>query len=75
MKISPFLPLALIVAAPAFAQQPIRYDISFDNAVHHEARVEVTFPDLRADTLEVVMSRAVREFREEWLGSHVMVAR
>lgn len=58
MNISPFLPLALIVAAPAFAQQPIRYDISFDNAVHHEARVEVTFPDVRADTLEVVMSRA-----------------
>ncbi|MGH7574739.1 MAG: M61 family metallopeptidase, partial [Longimicrobiales bacterium] len=40
------------------AQQPIRYRISFDNAVHHEARVDVTFPELRADTLAVVMSRS-----------------
>lgn len=59
MKISPFLPLAILAAAPVYAQtQPSRYHISFDNAVHHEARVEVTFPDLSADTLEVVMSRS-----------------
>jgi predicted metalloprotease with PDZ domain len=53
------LPLAfLFLAAPALAQRPVRYELSFPNAVHHEAEVTVTFPDLPAKPLEVRMSRS-----------------
>lgn len=34
------------------------YTISFENAIHHEAEVKVTFPNITADTLEVRMSRS-----------------
>ncbi|TVZ52431.1 M61 family metallopeptidase [Dokdonia sp. Hel_I_53] len=34
------------------------YAISFDNAVHHEAEVEVTFPNLKELTVHVQMSRS-----------------
>jgi len=51
--------LLLFLAAPAaLAQRPIRYEISFPNAVHHEAEVTITFPDLPARPLEVRMSRS-----------------
>lgn len=55
------LQLALIfVAVPALAlaQRPVRYELSFPNAVHHEAEISVTFPDLPAGPLEVRMSRS-----------------
>ncbi len=53
------LPLALLLcAAPALAQAPVRYQVAFPNAVHHEARIEVTFADLPAGPLEVRMSRS-----------------
>lgn len=51
-------PVVLLATTYAQAQQPVRYHIRFDNAVHHEARVEVTFPALPAGTFEVVMSRS-----------------
>lgn len=52
-------PLAfLFLAAPALAQEPVRYELSFPNAVHHEAEIEVTFSDLPARPLEVRMSRS-----------------
>jgi predicted metalloprotease with PDZ domain len=53
------LAAALLLAAsgPATAQAPIRYEISFPNAVHHEARVTVVFPDLNPGPLELRMSR------------------
>lgn len=38
--------------------QTNRYTISFDNAVHHEAEITVTFPNISSDTLQVRMSRS-----------------
>ena len=50
------LPLAL--ATPARAQAPVQYELSFANAVHHEARVTVTFRDVPAGPLQVRMARS-----------------
>jgi len=50
------------------------YEISFENAVHHEAVVEATFPDLTSDTVEFRMSRtspgryAIHEFAKNVYG-------
>ncbi len=64
----------LWLAAPALAlaqthtQPPVAYRVSFPEAEHHRMQVEVTFPDVPAGTLEVVMSRtspgryAIHEF-------------
>ncbi len=50
------LPLLLLaLQAPA---DTVRYEVSFPQAVHHEARVSVTFPVRRRDTVEVWMSRS-----------------
>lgn len=49
--------VVLVVVSPAFAQMPVEYHISFENAAHHEAEVTVTFSDLPSGTLEVRMSR------------------
>lgn len=46
-------------ATHAAAQAPVSYEVSFPNAVHHEAEVSVTFPQLPAGRpLEVRMSRS-----------------
>jgi hypothetical protein len=37
---------------------PVRYELSFPNAIHHEAEISVTFHDVRQTVLEVVMSRS-----------------
>lgn len=49
-----------LIACPAvlLAQAPVEYDVSFDNAVHHEARITVTFRDLGDAPLELRMSRS-----------------
>src|SRR5688572_12061827 len=44
-------------AAGAHAQSPVAYHVSFPEAQHHRMQVEVTFPDVPAGTLEVLMSR------------------
>ena len=53
--------LALLVlcagAAAAHAQAPVTYHVSFPEAQHHRMQVEVTFADVPAGTLEVLMSR------------------
>ena len=49
--------LLLATAAGSAAQEPIRYEIAFPNAVHHEARITAVFPDLNPGTLELRMSR------------------
>ncbi len=41
-----------------WAQAPVRYAISFEQADHHEAEVQVTFSEWPRDTLEVRMSRS-----------------
>ncbi len=46
-----FLPVTL------HAQVPVAYEVEFPNAIHHEAEIAVTFPDVPAGPLEVRMSR------------------
>jgi predicted metalloprotease with PDZ domain len=53
--------LSLGLAAPALAQQsapPVHYDLSFDNAAHHEARITVTYRDLGREPVRFEMSRS-----------------
>ncbi len=62
----------LAAAGPVWAQQAadqtVRYELSFDNAVHHEARITVTYGALGPDPVRFEMSRsspgryAVHEF-------------
>ena len=49
--------LVLSLAAPAYAQAPVSYRVSFPEAQHHRMQVEVSFADVPAGTLEVLMSR------------------
>ncbi len=60
--------LIAILSIPAYAQTFNEYEISFENAVHHEASVKAIFKNLEEEVLEVRMSRsspgryAVHEF-------------
>ena len=69
--------LLLLLAASAWAQAPVRYEISFPNAVHHEAQVRATFSDVKQPVLDVVMSRsspgryALHEFAKNVYGVRV----
>jgi predicted metalloprotease with PDZ domain len=40
------------------AQEPVRYEISFPNATHHEARIRVHFNHIPEEVLEVQMARS-----------------
>ena len=51
------LPLILFVL-PLLAQEPVRYELKFPNAAHHEAEVRATFTGVRQPVLEVLMSRS-----------------
>ncbi|RDV14651.1 M61 family peptidase [Pontibacter diazotrophicus] len=68
-KLYSLLGLALgLMVQPVLAQQKVDYRLSFPNAVHHEAEIQVTFSDIKADTLKVLMPRtspgryAIHEF-------------
>ena len=50
--------LLLLLPLAAFAQAPVEYDVSFDNAAHHEARITVTWRELGDVPLELRMSRS-----------------
>jgi predicted metalloprotease with PDZ domain len=50
--------LAALLLAPLAAQEPVRYELRFPNAEHHEAEVRATFSGVRGGVLEVVMSRS-----------------
>ncbi|MGN6278867.1 MAG: M61 family metallopeptidase [Sphingomonas sp.] len=57
--------IALAASAPAFGQArdpgpnaPVSYDVSFPNAVHHEARISVTYRNLAPGTVEFRMARS-----------------
>ena len=50
--------LILLFPAVALAQVPVRYDVAFPNAVHHEARITVAFEGVPAGPLELRMSRS-----------------
>ncbi len=59
MKLSIFLlPFTILFTTAVFAQEPVRYELRFPNAVHHEAEVRVTFSAVKQPVLEVVMSRS-----------------
>ena len=42
----------------AVAQAPVSYEVHFDNAVHHEAQISVTYTDIGNAPLELRMSRS-----------------
>lgn len=50
--------LFLFSVLVADAQTTTKYHISFENAVHHEARISVTYANLEEKPLEVRMSRS-----------------
>ncbi len=50
--------LSILLPVVASAQSAVEYDLTFDNAVHHEARITATFTDITDDTLELRMSRS-----------------
>ncbi|MDQ3140115.1 MAG: PDZ domain-containing protein, partial [Pseudomonadota bacterium] len=61
MQISLLGSAALALASPQTrpdAPTSIHYDVSFDNAVHHEARIEATWRDVGAAPLRLQMSRS-----------------
>src|SRR5687768_7211798 len=63
MRAPLFLLVAITTALPAQRTaarvgRPIVYEISFPNAVHHEAEISVTFPNVPRRPLEVRMSRS-----------------
>lgn len=49
--------LFLIFLTGPIGAQTNSYSISFDNAVHHEAEIKATFPNLSKDTIGIRMSR------------------
>jgi predicted metalloprotease with PDZ domain len=50
--------VCLMMSAPAFAQAPVSYRLSFPAPEHRWMQVEVTFADLPPGTLQVRMSRS-----------------
>lgn len=50
--------LSVFIALPLLAQEPVRYELRFPNAAHHEAEVRATFAGVREPVLEVIMSRS-----------------
>jgi predicted metalloprotease with PDZ domain len=53
-----FAAVLLIFPIVVWAQNPVEYDVSFNNAVHHEARISVTWRDIGDAPLQVRMSRS-----------------
>jgi predicted metalloprotease with PDZ domain len=47
-----------LVPLAANSQSPVEYDISFDNAAHHEARITVRWHDIGDQPLQLRMSRS-----------------
>ncbi|PKA97991.1 putative metalloprotease with PDZ domain [Flavobacteriaceae bacterium MAR_2009_75] len=54
MKIIVYL---LLLTTAITSAQTNRYEISFENAVHHEAEIKASFPELKSDTVAFRMSR------------------
>jgi predicted metalloprotease with PDZ domain len=53
-----FTALLVLIPLACAAQAPVEYDVSFNNAVHHEARISVTFRDIGDQPLQLRMSRS-----------------
>ena len=62
------LVLSLFITTLSNAQSYIKYDVSFPNAVHHEAEVKVSFTKIKKGKFSFRMSRtspgryAIHEF-------------
>ncbi len=54
----PLLALLAALASPLLAQQPVRYQLRFPNAAHHEMEVRATFSGVKQPVLEVLISRS-----------------
>lgn len=54
----PFAVALLLLPLAVSAQSPVEYEVSFDNAVHHEAVVMVTWRDIGDAPLQMRMSRS-----------------
>jgi predicted metalloprotease with PDZ domain len=50
--------LLVLAALPLLAEPAVRYELSFPNAVHHEAEVDAIFEGVPAPALEILMSRS-----------------
>lgn len=50
--------LFVLTGISAVAGPTVRYDLSFPNAVHHEAEVKATFRGIEGNSLEIFMSRS-----------------
>ncbi|MEH6680719.1 MAG: PDZ domain-containing protein [Sediminicola sp.] len=48
----------LLLYGAASIAQTNSYEISFENAVHHEAEIKITFPDISSKTVDITMSRS-----------------
>ena len=48
----------LAISPNGYSQSVVEYDVSFNNAVHHEARITVTWRDIGDAPLEIRMSRS-----------------
>jgi len=66
--------IAFLFLSLSLQAQTNSYTISFDNAVHHEAIVKATFPEVKSKTLRVQMNRsspgryAIHEFAKNVYG-------
>lgn len=58
MKKTLSLALFAAMSVGAFAQNEIRYEVSFPNAIHHEAEIAMSIPNVPAGNLKVRMSRS-----------------
>ena len=47
-----------IIPVVAAAVEPVQYDVSFNNAAHHETRISVTYTDIGDAPLQLRMSRS-----------------
>ncbi|WP_109097163.1 PDZ domain-containing protein [Aquimarina sp. AU58] len=60
-----------------FSQSKNQYHISFENAVHHEAKIQATFSDLKTATISLRMSRtspgryALHEFANDFFTKYI----
>lgn len=53
-----FLLIGLVICTTTIAQVSSSYTVSFENAIHHEAQIEATFTNLKANEVEFRMSRS-----------------
>lgn len=81
LRLTLLLALIFFVAAPARAQAPLTYRLSFPEPEHRWAQVEVVFPEIGARPLEARMSRsspgryAVHEFARNVFDVHAVDGR